>query len=133
MSKQAFISISYDKRSDFDDSINTLKSLLQEFDITPYIFVDNYHFDGDERNMMESSKIAINKSDFVIAEVSHKAIGIGVEVGYAIGIGKPVIYIRHDSAEHSKTIAGIANHQITYTMQEDLHHKLYLVLQILLN
>lgn len=62
----------------------------------------------------------IAQSDLVIAEVSHKAIGVGVEVGYAVGLGKPVIYLRHIDAEHSTTVAGISTFRIIYATYDDL-------------
>ena len=39
----------------------------------------------------------IDNSDILIAEVSEKAIGVGIEVGYAKAKGKPIIYIKNQS------------------------------------
>ena len=58
------------------------------------IFAEEYRFAAsEETQMMELACREIAQTDLVIAEVSHKAIGVGVEVGYAIGIGKPVVYV----------------------------------------
>ena len=121
----AFISVSYDKRKDADDAIQKIVSVLADLGIKANVFVDNYDFALDEEDeMMQISCHDIAQSDFVIAEVSHKAVGLGVEVGYAIGLGKPVIYLRHADAEHSKTVAGISSYKIIYETLEDIDKQL---------
>jgi 2'-deoxynucleoside 5'-phosphate N-hydrolase len=40
--------------------------------------------------MMRQAFAAIDKNDLLIAETTDKAIGIGIEVGYAKAKGKPI-------------------------------------------
>ena len=56
----------------------------------------------------------IEACDFLIAEVTHKAIGIGVEVGYGKAKNKPIVYLRKKEAEHSTTVAGVSDFQVIY-------------------
>ena len=82
--------------------------------------------------MMQQAMAAIDDCDILIAETSDKAIGIGIEVGYAKAKGKPVIYVRHADAAHSTTVSGISNFQIIYTNNADLAEALKnIIIQLL--
>jgi nucleoside 2-deoxyribosyltransferase len=102
---------------------------LKEFHIKPFVFVDNFKFSSDqEKEMMAQALLSIDDCDLLIAETSEKAIGIGIEVGYAKAKGKPVIYIRNRNAEHSTTVSGISDSQIIYHDIKDLREQLTIVL-----
>ena len=89
------------------------------------MFVDHYKFDPtQERQMMNQALADIDSCDMLIAETSHKGIGIGVEAGYAKAKNKPIVYLRHENAEHSTTVSGISDFQIIYTDTSDLKNKL---------
>ena len=105
--------------------LDALKAVLTDHDIEPRVFVDFYHFDVTDADiMMATVRDEIARCDFLIAEVSDKAIGVGVEVGYALGLGKPVVYMRQLDAEHSTTVAGMSTHQIIYESIDDMTHQL---------
>jgi nucleoside 2-deoxyribosyltransferase len=121
----AYISISFGKRKDFDKELKSIAEVLIENSIIPFVFVDNYIFDkNDEKQMMLQAMKDIDNCDFLIAETSEKAIGIGVEVGYAKAKNKPVIYLRNKNAEHSTTVSGICDFAIVYESIEDLKTQL---------
>lgn len=125
----AYISLSYSKRKSADLVINAIAETLRELGIMPVIFVDLYKFDiSKEKEMMQQAMVDINACDFLIAEVSEKAIGVGVEAGYAKGIGKPVIYVRRKDAEHSTTVAGISDYQVVFENVKDLQSQLLSVI-----
>ncbi|MEL6406707.1 MAG: nucleoside 2-deoxyribosyltransferase [Chloroflexota bacterium] len=125
MKHTAFLSISFKHRKTVPDVIEAIAEVTNTNDIELIVFVDEYVFQEDEeRKMMLASLNDIDRSDFLLAEVSHKAVGVGVEVGYAIGVGKPVIYIRQEKAEHSTTIAGISTYIVTYSSIGELEEKL---------
>ena len=69
---------------------------------------------------MQQAMNDIEQCEMLIAETSDKAIGIGVEAGYAKAKGKPVIYIRSSAADYSTTVSGISDFQIVYTDVADL-------------
>ncbi|MBK8952602.1 MAG: nucleoside 2-deoxyribosyltransferase [Chitinophagaceae bacterium] len=110
---KAYISISYNNRRNISDILNAITEALQDAGVSPFVFVDTYTFSiAEEKQMMAQAMHDIDACDLLIAEVSDKAIGIGVEAGYARAKGKPVIYTRHTEAAHSTTLAGISNYQI---------------------
>ena len=48
----------------------------------------------------------INACDVLIAEVSVPSHGVGYEIGYALGLGKPVLALYQDGRKLSKMISG---------------------------
>ena len=113
--KTAYFGISMSNRLDFDNEINILKELLSKKGIKLLVFVDEYKFNKDEeKEMMKAAFDEIDKSEFMIAELTKKAIGVGVEVGYAYAKGKYIIYIRRKESSYSTTIAGSSHSIIEY-------------------
>lgn len=126
---RAYISVSFSKRQAFSEAIAAVASVLNRFSIEPFVFVDTYQFTAaQEKPMMQQAMLDIDRSDLLIAETSDKGIGIGIEVGYAKAKNKPVIYLRHSSAEHSTTTAGISDFQIIYDDTTTLQQQLQQVL-----
>ena len=122
---QAYIAISYSRRKFLQKELDAIAETLKSFSITQFVFVDNYNFTpSQEKEMMQQAFADIDKSDLLIAEVSDKAIGVGIEVGYAKAKNKPVIYLRKKEAEHSTTVSGSSDHAIFYSDREDLKQQL---------
>jgi nucleoside 2-deoxyribosyltransferase len=122
---KAYIAIPYQGRNEIREELDTITSILNQCGVSPFVFADQYSFKAEEeKQMMQQAMEAINQSDWLIAFASEKAIGIGIEAGFAKGKGKPIIYIRHDKAEHSTTLSGISDYQIIYIDLQDLAQKL---------
>ena len=117
------------KKKQLEKELNSIIKVLSFYKIKPFVFVDNFNFTKDqEKEMMIEAMKAIDDCDLLIAETSDKAIGIGVEVGYAKAKGKPVFYLRNKKAEHSTTISGISDFIILYEDISDMERKLQHVL-----
>jgi 2'-deoxynucleoside 5'-phosphate N-hydrolase len=128
----AYISVSFNKRKALDAEVTAIIRALREFSVSAFVFVDEYNFDpSQEREMMHQALTDIGKCDLLIAETSHKAIGVGIEVGYAKAKKKPIIYLRNNNAEHSTTVSGISDFQVIYSNAHDLTTKLSEVLSCL--
>ena len=122
---KAYISISYNKRKSLSEALNSITATLAEFNIESFVFVDHHKFAAaEEKAMMQQCVKEIDSCDMLVAETSDKAIGIGIEVGYAKAKNKPVIYIRHKDAEHSTTVSGISDFQIIYTNSSNINQPL---------
>jgi nucleoside 2-deoxyribosyltransferase len=122
---KVYIAASYSKRNQIQDELSAVKETLTKQSLTPFVFIDNYNFNSSQsKEMMETAFAEIDKSSLLIAEVSDKAIGIGVEIGYAKAKNKPVIYLRNANAEHSTTVAGTSDHILIYNNANDLEIKL---------
>jgi len=118
---KAYISIGYSHRQRMDDVVNGVKEILVKQRIKPFLFVDEFNFNQkQEKEMMQQAMRSIDESDLLIAEVSDKAIGVGIEVGYAKAKSKTVIYLRNKNAEHSTTVSGISDFHVVYNDITDL-------------
>ncbi len=119
--KKAYLAISYSNRKLFDKEIEALKNLFVKNTIELLVFVDHYNFkENQENEMMQTAFKEIDSSDFLIAELSTKSIGVGIEMGYAFAKRKPIFYLRKKDIEYSTTASGTSNTSITYTNEIDL-------------
>lgn len=126
----AYIAVSFRERKLVEREVAAIESTLKNVAIDPFVFVDRYHFDpAHEKAMMQQAMDDLDRCDLLIAEVSDKGIGIGIEVGYAKAKNKPVIYIRNNSAKHSTTVSGISDYQIIYQDVDDLKAQLQRTLE----
>ena len=122
---QAYISISFSKKNELEKEVQAIKNALGKFGISGFVFVYEYQFSAkEEKEMMQKAMEDVEKSAILIAEVSEKGIGIGIEVRYAKAKNIPVIYVRNSSSEHSTTVSGIADFKIIYENVIDLEEKL---------
>jgi 2'-deoxynucleoside 5'-phosphate N-hydrolase len=129
---QAYIAVSYSKRKFLQAELEIIKQTLDQCNIDPFVFVDTYNFKpAEEKQMMQQAFAAIDACGLLIAETSDKAIGIGIEVGYAKAKGKPVIYLRNNAAEHSTTVSGASDYIIIYTSSNNLVYQLKNILKTL--
>jgi nucleoside 2-deoxyribosyltransferase len=127
--QRAFISLSYSHRHDLASEIQAVLDGLSAYHIAPTVFVNEFTFDETQsREMMQTALQLIRECDVLIAEVTYKAIGVGVEIGYAVAHHKPVIYLRISSVEYSTTVGGVADIDIVYTTPDDLRRQLIDVL-----
>ena len=123
--KKAYLSISYQNRKKLCAEIEAIRAVLAANQIELFVFVDNYCFaTTEEKQMMQQAFTDIASADLLIAEVSEKAIGVGIEIGYAAALHKPIIYLRNMQSTHSTTASGSADHSIIYQNPEDLAQKL---------
>ena len=130
---KAYISVSFKNRKLLSSEIDTIIKVLTENSIDALVFVDKYRFQlSQEREMMQKAMEEIDNCDILIAETSEKGIGIGVEVGYAKGKGKTVIYLRQKDTEHSTTVAGSSDFQIIYSDSNDLRMQLLQIIPMVI-
>lgn len=123
--KKAFLSVSLQNRPHLTQVFEAITTTLHQFGVTPIDFVTTYQFQtGQEHEMMTLACSLIRSADVLIAEVSQKAIGVGIEVGYAAAVGLPIIYLRQTNAEPSTTVGGIATYSVVYQTTEDLADQL---------
>lgn len=123
--KKIFIAYDFSNKEIYVNFHRKLKLYLEKDGNQIYSFVFDKHpkFKND-KDMMEKALNKIEESDVLIAELSSKQIGIGVEVGYAYALKKEIIYIRQLNSEYSKTVGGVASIIIEYKNIDDLIKKI---------
>jgi len=123
--KKAYLAISYSNRSKLNKEVAQLRKSLERNNVELFVFVDEYHFgESQEKEMMKVAFEEIDQSDFLIAEVTKKAIGVGIEVGYAHAKEIPVIYLKRKEANYSSTVGGCSDFIIEYKNELDLVEKI---------
>ena len=131
---KAYISIGFKNRILIDHIVLVIKDVLKECKIDYLIFVDRYQFSpDDEKQMMDQAFKEIDSSEIIIVEGSEKAIGVGIETGYARARNKTILYLRNKNSEHSTTLAGTADYHLYYDNENDLKEKLVNCLENLIN
>ncbi len=119
--KKAYFAISYAKRKLFDKEVKDLLNLFKKNNIKLLVFVDNYVFKEDqEKEMMKTAFEEIDSADFLIAELTTKSIGVGIEIGYAFAKNKPIFYLHKKGSEYSTTASGCSNTTIVYKNELNL-------------
>jgi len=132
--KIAYISVSYSNRKHLSQEIEVIKRTLTASDFQPFVFVDEYSFAAQkETEMMKQATNDISKSSVLVAEMTEKAVGVGLEVGYAAALGIPVLYLKREGAEYSKTVGGLSTAVISYADANDLATRMEHFLQSLIN
>jgi len=127
--KKAYFAISYANKEAFAKEIKSLTELLLKYGIELLVFVDTYNFRADqEKEMMQVAFREIDSVDFLIAELSTKSIGVGIEIGYAFAKKKPIFYLRKKGTEYATTASGSASVSIEYKDESELISKMKLAL-----
>lgn len=116
----AYFGISKSNRINFDLEIEAIKNCLQAHHVDLKVFVDDHQFTAaQEKEMMQTAFADIDACDVLIVEVTKKAIGVGVEVGYAKAKNKPIVYLKRQGSKHSTTVGGTSDYHIEY---HDVNH-----------
>jgi len=122
--KKVYFAISYSNRKLFDKEVKGLLDLFHKNHIQLQVFVDEYNFkETQEKEMMKTAFAAIDNADLLIAELTTKSIGVGIEIGYAAAKKKPIFYIRKKGADYSTTASGSSTTVIEYENVLDLLEK----------
>ena len=123
--RKGYLAISYSNRSLFDNEIESLKKLFKKNDIELLVFVDKYDFKANqEKEMMKTAFNEIDNTDFLIAELTTKSIGVGIEIGYAFAKEMPIIYLRKKNSEYSTTASGSSTYIVEYENEIDLYESM---------
>lgn len=128
---RAFLAHSFDERHGQEELLTCIEDVLNTFGVEAFSFVKSYppYGAGEEQKMMDDAFRELSKCDILIAEASTKAIGVGIEVGYAKSRSIPVIYLYSAESPASKTIMGCADFTIKYTDTESLTAQLSKILK----
>ncbi|HMM29035.1 MAG: hypothetical protein AAGU78_07275 [Chloroflexota bacterium] len=132
--KLAFVSASYADRAALAPALEAIKAALLAAGFRPHVFIEQYQFASQEtREMMATALRDVRAASLLIAETTHKAIGVGIEVGAAAAWGIPIVAVRHADAAPSTTVGGLAAASIAYHGPDDLRATLAEALAALRN
>ena len=107
------------------DEIVSLTAALENSSINAYCMARDYEQWGEHRpslkTLMDVTFDEIRKSDLVVLEMTEKGVGLGIEAGYAVAVGKPVVILIKNDRGVSGTMQGIAAAIIRYNHPDDLN------------
>ncbi len=86
------------------------------FQASSHIFI----FPHQSPNILANSKENIRTSDFLLAEVSYPATGLGIEMGWADSFGVPILAVYQAGKIPSKSITILTENVTEYTSSEQL-------------
>ena len=125
MNYRAYFGIKYYEDNRNRDEIDSITAALQDDGIETVCVARDVEKWGDvtlpSQELMCITFEKIDKSDFVVLEMSEKGVGLGIEAGYAIAKGKPLIVLTKKKQELSNTMQGVANVVIQYSQPEEIN------------
>ena len=124
MNYRAYFGIKFYEDNRNRDEINSISVDLQDDGIQTVCIARDVEKWGDvtlsSQELMRITFEEIDKSDFVILEMSEKGVGLGIEAGYAVAMKKPLIVLIKQGLELSSTMQGIADIVIPYSQPEEI-------------
>jgi nucleoside 2-deoxyribosyltransferase len=124
MKYRAYFGIKYHEDNRNKNEIDSLSAAFRNDGIETICIARDLEEWGDvhlsSQELMKITFEEIDKSDFVVLEMSEKGVGLGIEAGYASAKGKPLVVLIRDGQELSNTLQGIADVVITYCQPEEI-------------
>ena len=124
MNYRAYFGIKFYEDSRNRDEIISIRVALQDDGIQTVCIARDVEKWGvvvlSFQELMRITFEEIDKSDFVILEMSEKGVGLGIEAGYAVARKKPLIVLIRQGVELSNTMQGIADIVIPYRQPEEI-------------
>lgn len=103
-----------------EENTNSLCSLVSKAGFIDYCFVRDEKNYSNAKELMIRAKEEVEKSDWLLIDMSEKSTGRTIEAGIAYAIGKKIAVIVKKGTFVKDTIAGIADALIEYSNLEDI-------------
>jgi hypothetical protein len=124
MNYRAYFGIKFYEDNRNRDEINSISVALHDDGIRTICIARDVEKWGDvtlsSQELMRITFEEIDKSDFVILEMSEKGVGLGIEAGYAVARKKPLIVLIKQGLVLSNTMQGVADIVIPYGQPEEI-------------
>lgn len=128
---RAFLAHSFSESGNQKEVLNCISEELGLCGIETFSFVRSYppYGNGEESIMMNDAFSELSRSDILVAEASDKAIGVGIEAGYARAKNILIIYLYRTNCDVSKTLKGCADFTVRYSDIDSLRRGLKRILE----
>lgn len=131
---KCFVALSYQNRVNLRPVVDEIKRVLLEAGFEAVVFVDKQPTSIEPRLLMEEALTDLRGCHLLVAEMTTKEVGVGIEMGVAHARGIPIIGIRRLASLPSTTMEGILDYElIQYSAPEDLLGPLKLTLERVTN
>jgi nucleoside 2-deoxyribosyltransferase len=126
--RNAYLAIKYYQDNQNRQLIEELAFALNQADWSSHVVVRDLEDWGrisfTPRELMERSLNLLSTCELCVAECTEKAVGVGLEAGYAYAKGIPLILLARQGTKISTTLHGIASEIIFYDMVDELPDQL---------
>jgi nucleoside 2-deoxyribosyltransferase len=123
---KVFISIKYHQDNKNRATIEGISSALEKSGLETCCVVRDLEQWGEVKfnaqDLMRLTFDQIDSSDAVVIDLTEKGVGLGIEAGYAVAKGKPVVTIAKRGADISATLQGISQKIYLYDKFDELIH-----------
>lgn len=120
MVKRIFISYSFSNKDKYRQFHEDLLGYFSRKSIEVFAFVFDFKQKVNNKTLMKNAFKEIEKSDLLLAEVSDKSVGVGIEVGYAKAKGIKTAYLYKKDSVLQPTIAGTVDYLVEYSSSDDV-------------
>lgn len=118
---KAYITCPVSHTQDRLNLLPVIKQVVEDADIKPFVF----EIGGEAKDIFKRDYNNLKTSDIIIAEVSERSHGVGIEIGLSYNLGLKRILLLSSGNFVSKLAEGIPDTTvITYDDSEDLKAKL---------
>ncbi len=108
----------------FKNAIEDLKKELRnEHIVTDFLGLEK----GNERDAYEYNIENVKNCNLFVAECSYPSTGLGVEIGTALNLNKPIIAVAHKDAKVSRLVQGVTHPKYIFKRYEELSEIVNLV------
>jgi nucleoside 2-deoxyribosyltransferase len=111
-----FVAASFENK----EETNYLCSLIRKSGFIDYCFARDEKVFTDSKEMMKRAKEEIEKSDWLLIDVTEKQTGRAIEAGMAYSMGKKVVVIMKKGTQIKDTTRGISEAVIEYENIEEI-------------
>ncbi len=87
-------------------------------------------FPHESAAKMQISKEIIRNCDLILAEISYASTGMGIELGWAESLGKPIICLHRKGVATSRSTKLLARKVVEYSGPADLTQKVEEILKL---
>jgi nucleoside 2-deoxyribosyltransferase len=117
MKKKIYIGCSLTQApEEFKEAIETLKDNLRaDYELLDFIGLVN----GTPKDVFEWDINCVKTCDLFVADCTHPAIGLGMEIGVAIENNKPMLIVSEEGARVTRIVLGIDRPNVTLKRYND--------------
>lgn len=127
-----FIAHSFEHRQSLKSIIRTITATLHKHNHTSIVFAERELTNVSNQDMMHDAITTLKACDALLVESSTKEVGVGIEMGAAYVLHKPIYLVRKKGSKSSTTMEGVSTSPpIEYTSTSDLSNKLSMLLETL--
>lgn len=109
---------------EFKEAVEGLKKELSKtYTVTDFLGL----IKGTAQDAYKTDIGNVKNCDLFVAECSYPSTGLGIELGTAISLEKPILAVAHTAARVTRLVQGITHPRFTFRRYDDMSEIVYFV------